>query len=186
MSLRGSNLTLRGERIAKRHSHLKSDRNPRGKWESLPTSIFFRGLAVKLQGVHLLVLSKWVIHHFFLKNLMIDVCCAFSRLGIVFFIVISPCFCFLGDNLGMSPGHDESQTKVLCLGKVSTSRATGHRQEQSCQGGIFVAISRCVGGGRGASVSSMKVKFCHVSISDRVLSKVNLKEQKSMKVENFP
>lgn len=42
------------------------------------------------------------------------------------------------------------------------------------------------GGGRGASVSSMKVKFCHVSISDRVLSKVNLKEQKSMKVENFP
>ena len=34
------------------------------------------------------------------------------------------------------------------------------------------------GGGRGASVSSMKVKFCHVSISDRVLSKVNLKEPK--------
>lgn len=48
-----------------------------------------------------------------------------------------PMFLFSTKHFGMSPGHDESQTKVLCLGKVSTSRATGHRQEQSCQGGIF-------------------------------------------------
>ena len=57
--------------------------------------------------------------------------------------MISPCyaicFSFYEKNWWgcLHPGHDESQTKVPCLGKVSTSGATGHRQEQSCQGGNF-------------------------------------------------